>query len=153
MTNRNNLIFQGLLRRRWFVTTVAILVMLVPIPMWISRYQDTQDRKGRDPITVEVTRVIEQGNDDLVNANVEDRLISFQYPGKVEVGDRVEVYFADSQWHAMAQAPLWVPVAATALLWTASGFVLVFYPRMGRRRGWIRPKPSGPTEPAGPIVS
>ena len=144
---RNDLIFQGLLRRRWFVNTVAVLVLLVPLPMWAGRHQDAQDRKGQDPVTVEATRVVEQGNDDLVDAEVEGELISFSYPGKVAVGDRVEVYHDGSQWHAMAQPPLWVPIAATALLWTASGVVLVFYPRMGRRRGWIEPKAADPHRP------
>ena len=143
MSKRNDLIFQGLLRRRWFVNTVAVLVVLVPLPMWADRYQDAQDREGRDPITVEVTRVVEQGNDDLVDAQVEGELISFSYPGEVSVGDRVEVYVDDDgQWHATELSPLWVPIAATALLWGASGIVLVFYPRMGRRRGWIEPKAS-----------
>lgn len=153
MTKRNDLIFQGLLRRRWFVTTVAVLVMLVPIPMWLDRHRAIQEREGRDPIAVEVTRVVEQGNDDLVNADVEGELISFSYPGEVEVGDRVEVYRAGAQWHAMALPPLWVPVAATALVWVASGIVLVFYPRMSRRRGWTRPEPIASSEPAGPITS
>ncbi len=147
MADRNSLIFQGMLRRRWVVNTVAVLVMLVPIPMWISRYEDGQDRKDRDPVTVEVTRVVEQGNDDLVSARHEGELIDFQYPGEVAEGDEVEVYFADSQWKPMKQTPLWVPIAATALLWTASGIAIYFYPRMGRRRGWIepdRPAPAGP---------
>lgn len=145
MAKRNDLIFQGLLRRRWFVNTVAVLVLLVPLPMWADRHQEAQDRTGRDPIAVEATRVVEQGNDDLVDARVEGALISFTYPGEVAVGDHVEVYVDDDgQWHAVEQAPIWVPIAATALVWGASGVVLVFYPRMARRRGWIEPDASEP---------
>lgn len=141
MSDRRSLIHGALIRRRWVVNTVAVLVMLVPIPMWVSRHQDTQDRRDRDPVTVEVTQVIEQGNDDLVSAFHQDERIDVQYPGEVSVGDEIEVYFDGSQWHAMEQAPLWVPVAATALLWTASGVVIHFYPRMSRRRGWTKPEP------------
>ncbi|CAN5468926.1 hypothetical protein BH10ACT1_BH10ACT1_36620 [soil metagenome] len=124
------------------VTAAAIFVLFVPLPMWWSRHEDAQDRKGRDTRTVVVTRVVEQGNDDLVSARIEDRLISFSYPGKVSAGDEVEVYRADSQWHAMEQSPLWLPIAATALCWGFAGFALVFYPRMARRRGWTRAKGS-----------
>lgn len=136
MSDHRGLIFQSLLRRTWAVRAVAIFVLLIPIPMLVGHHQDAQDRKGREFTTVEVTRVVEQGNDDLVSAVVEDRTISFSYPGEVSVGDDVEIYFADSQWHAKAQAPLWVPIAATALCWVFAGAALIFHPRMARRRGW-----------------
>jgi len=138
MSNRRSWWYQTLLRRRWVVTAAAIVVLLLPIPMWFSRHQDTQDRQGRDTRTVVVTRVVEQGNDDLVDARVEDRLISFQRPGKTAVGDRVEVYRSGGQWRSVDQAPVWVPIAATALCWVFGGTALAFYPGLARRRGWSR---------------
>ncbi|QXC61190.1 hypothetical protein KSP35_23245 [Aquihabitans sp. G128] len=138
MSSRHSLWFSFFLRRTWAVRAAAVLVLLLPIPMWLSRHQDAQDREGRETRTVRVDRVVEQGNDDLVSGRVEDELISFSRPGKTAVGDRVEVYRADGQWRTVDQAPLWVPIAATALCWVFAGSALAFYPGLARRRGWAR---------------
>ncbi len=130
------LLYLALRRRPWFVSLVCVLVALVPLVMWQQRYSDVREREGRATVSVEVVSVIEQGNDDLVTAVLGDEQITFTFPGSVAEGDRVDVYRSDSQWFAVELAPLWVPIAATALLWIPVAFVVWRYPIMARRRGW-----------------
>ncbi|MEP1124560.1 MAG: hypothetical protein ABJH68_11795 [Ilumatobacter sp.] len=132
------LLYLTLRRRPWFVYLVCAFVALVPVIMWQQRYADVRERTGRDTVSVQVVSVTDQGNDDLVTAILDDERITFTYPGSVAKGDRVEVFRSDSRWVAAELAPLWVPIAATALLWVPVAFVIWRYPIMARGRGWTR---------------
>lgn len=124
------------MRNPRFVCFVAVVVALVPLAMWFDRYEETQDRKDRETETVVALEVVDQGNDKMVSIRHRDELITVAYPGKIAVGDELEIYRDDDgQWQAAEQSPLWVPVAASLLLWIPAGVVLWRYgPALSRRR-------------------
>lgn len=136
------------MRNPKFVCFVAIAVALVPLAMWFDRYQDTQDRTDRETETVVAQNVVDQGNDKMVSVRHLDQLITVQYPGKIAVGDELDIYRDDhGQWQAAKQSPLWVPIAASLLLWIPAAVVLRKYVPLARRRRRTRP----PLEEVGPV--
>lgn len=131
-----------------FVCFVAVVVALVPLAMWFDRYEETQDRKDRETETVVAQKVVEQGNDDMVAVRLGDQLITVDYPGKIAVGDEFAIYLDDDgQWQAASQSPIWVPVAASLLLWVPAVVVLWKYwpAARGQRRARQLPQPPGPS--------
>lgn len=148
MSPRHSLIRLRLMRSPRFVCFVAVVVALVPLAMWFDRYEETQDREDRQTVTVVALEVVDQGNDKMVSIRHRDELFTVAYPGKIAVGDELAVYRNDDgQWQAAKQSPLWVPVAASLLLWIPSGVVLWKYvPALRRRRD-----DGGASHPPGPV--
>lgn len=155
--SRHSSLRLAMMRRPWVVAVVCTFVFLLPAPLWLERRAEIDGRQGRERRTVVVLEVVEQGNDDLVSATVEDRRISFQRPGKTEVGDEVEVYRTEyGTWDSADDPPLWVPVAATALCWVPVGLIFWKHPGFERQRAWLgrrfrRRDRDDPPVPPGPI--